>query len=102
VAVGQVQSVGSTSFTLQTPRGTLTVQVTSSTRINGATSVKLSTLAGQVALVQGTQNSDGSVTATSVLTRGAAPGVGQGGGGAGSGTGGSAGPGSGGSAGTTA
>ena len=69
VAVGQVVAVDGSTFTLQALHGTVTVTTSGSTLINGATGTQLSTLTGQVVLVRGGVNSDGTVAATLVATR---------------------------------
>ncbi len=71
LAIGQVASVGKASFTMTTRQGsTVTVKTTSSTRVNQSTNGSLSGLkAGDVVLVRGTRNSDGSITASVVVSR---------------------------------
>lgn len=69
VAVGQVVSVDGSTFILQVSHGTVTVTTSGSTLIDGATGTQLSTLAGQVVLVRGSVNSDGTISATAVVTK---------------------------------
>lgn len=64
-ASGTVSSTGSGTFSVQGRQGTVTVTYDASTKFNGAPSVA----SGDRVVVQGTQQPDGSVKATSVTVR---------------------------------
>ncbi len=88
LAIGQIASVGSDSFTLQLANGNSEVVFYStSTPVTEPTIVSPDALnVGTNVMVVGTANSDGSVTAQSIQVRTAAAGPGYGGNGGGSST----------------